>query len=38
MDAKGDAEFEAEASLFEDHNADIPTRLQRKSLNYADTH
>ena|SRR5580692_5917297 len=24
MDAKRDAEFEAEISLFEDHNADIP--------------
>src|SRR5580700_6324461 len=36
MDAKRDAEFEAEISLFEDHNADIPRSFQRKSLNYSD--
>jgi hypothetical protein len=37
-DAEKDAEFEAEASLFEDDNADIPEShpFQRKSLNYSD--
>jgi hypothetical protein len=37
MDAKRDAEFEAEVSLFEDHNADIPDPIlsARESLNHS---
>ena len=36
--AEKDAQFEAEVSLFEDDNADIPEShpFQRKSLNYSD--
>ena len=33
MDAKRDAEFEAEISVFEDHNADLPDPILSTQIN-----